>query len=81
MISPSRWDTAAQVGLLGHGGIRDSDVCTCVHFGTHCECLESDRHRPLCLVRVEADAAAEELAAVHSVRTDLFLAMDTGRDP
>jgi hypothetical protein len=41
-------DMAAHVGLLGHGGIRDSDE----HFCTHCKCLKSDRHRPLCLFRV-----------------------------
>jgi hypothetical protein len=75
MVLPA--DMAAHIGLMGQGGIRDSDE----QFCTHCGCLKSDRHRPLCLVRVEAEATVEELAAAHCMLTDDFLAMNTGRDP
>ncbi len=71
-------DMAAHVCLLGHGGIRDSDE----HFCMHCKCLKSDRHRPLCLFQVQAEAATvEDLAAAHCMPTDLFLAMNTGWGP
>jgi len=43
-------DMAAHVGLLGHGGIRDSKK----QFCTNCTCCTSERHTPLRLIRVDA---------------------------
>ena len=70
-------DMAAHVGLLGHGGIRDSKK----QFCTNCTCCMSERHTPLCLIRLDADMSVASLAAAHDMHPDLFLAMNTGRDP
>jgi hypothetical protein len=69
-------DMAAHVGLLGHGGIRDSKK----QFCTNCTCCMSERHTPLCLIRVDTDTSVAALAAEHDMSPDLFLAMNTGRD-
>ena len=75
MVLPA--DMAAHVGLLGHGGVRDSKK----QFCTNCTCCLSERHTPLCLVKVEEDTTVGALAAAHDMHPDLFLAMNTGRDP
>ena len=69
-------DMAAHVGLLGHGGIRDSKK----QFCTNCTCCTSERHTPLRLIRVDADASVGLLADAHDVHPELFLAVNTGRD-
>jgi hypothetical protein len=69
-------DMAAHVGLLGHGGIRDSKK----QFCTNCTCCTSDRHTPLRLIRVDADASVGSLADAHDMHPELFLAINTGRD-
>ena len=63
-------DMAAHVGLLGHGGIRDSKK----QFCTNCTCCMSERHTPLCLIRLYADMSVASLAAAHDMHPDLFLA-------
>jgi hypothetical protein len=75
LVLPS--DMAAHVGLLGHGGIRDSNQ----HFCTNCTCCKTQRHTPLRLMRVDADVTVGELAEAHGMPTNLLLAMNTGRDP
>jgi hypothetical protein len=75
MVLPA--DMAAHVGLLGHGGVRDSKK----QFCTNCTCCLSERHTPLHLVQVDADTTVGALAAAHDMHPDLFLALNTGRDP
>jgi hypothetical protein len=70
-------DMAAHVGLLGHGGIRDSKK----QFCTNCTCCMSERHTPLRLTRVDADTSVGSLAEAHDMHPDLFLAINTGTDP
>ncbi len=76
LILPS--DMAAHVGLLGHGGIRESNQHH--DFCTNCTCCKSQRHTPLCLTRVDADVTVGELAEAHGMPPNLLLAMNTGRD-
>jgi hypothetical protein len=75
MVLPA--DMAAHIGLFGHGGTRDSNK----HFCTHCTCHMSERHMPHCLVRVQNDSSVQKLADSHGMSTDLFLALNTGKDP
>jgi hypothetical protein len=69
-------DMAAHAGLLGNGVVRDSDK----QFCTNCTCCLSE-HTPLCLVKVVTDTTVGALAAAYDMHPDLFLALNSGRDP